>query len=339
MNTETRIKERITFDEAKKSLASMNLIDGFLFDSAIEDKDDAKVVMGNILKAIFDRNFVIDDVTSQKSYQAIDTAYHGIRFDAYIEEDLESDNLIATVYDVEMENRPADRKYLPKRFRYYSALHDVKKLESGDGYDKLPNFVSVTILSYDPFLAGNMYYEAGTALITHPDIEYDDGLRHIYLYCNGRPNFVIDDSSLDCKQGTNLSSHNDGSADLISISPEHSKKLQEMLKYIISGEKPSAPNTDIDAIEDIIAKIKNRKEVIDEYMRQWDRELSIKREVREETTREVKEEAALEIISFDRTESIPPESTKKRLVHMGYKPSEIDSLFAKIEAEQTVTAK
>ncbi|WP_034482538.1 hypothetical protein, partial [Butyrivibrio sp. AE2015] len=63
MNTETRIKERITFDEAKKSLASMNLIDGFLLDNALEDIDDAKVVMGGILKAVYNRNFVISDVT------------------------------------------------------------------------------------------------------------------------------------------------------------------------------------------------------------------------------------------------------------------------------------
>ena len=104
-----------------------------------------------------------------------------------------------------------------------------------------------------------------------------------------------------------------------------------MLKYIVSGQKPSAPNTDIDAIEDIVAKIKNRKEVIDEYMRQWDRELSIKREVREEN--------ALEVIRFDQTESIPPESTMKRLIHMGYKPAEINALFAKIDAEQAVPTK
>ena len=334
MNTETRIKDRITFDEAKKSLASMNLIDGFLFDSAIEDKDDARVVMGNILKAIFNRKFIISDVTSQKSYQAIDSAYHGIRFDAYIEEDLESDNLIATVYDVEMENREADRKYLPKRFRYYSALHDVKKLGSGDGYDKLPNFVSVTILSYDPFLAGDMYYEASTTLITHPDIEYDDGVRHIYLYCNGRPNFKVADSDLDsdfCK---------DSPSGIISISPEHSQKLQEMLKYIVSGQKPSAPNTDIDAIEDIVAKIKNRKEVIDEYMRQWDRELSIKREVREETTREVKEEDALEMIRFCKEEGISDDKIRNRLnIKFELSPQTINDLFAKIEAENTVTTK
>ena len=107
--------------------------------------------------------------------------------------------------------------------------------------------------------------------------------------------------------------------------------LFQTLKYIVSGQKPSAPNTDIDAIEDIIAKIKNRKEVIDEYMRQWDRELSIKRET--------KEEDALNIIRFDRAESIPPSSTKKRLIGMGFKSSDINDLFAKVDAEQAMTTK
>lgn len=67
-----------------------------------------------------------------------------------------------------------------------------------------------------------MYYEASTILTTHPDIGYDDGISHIFLYCNGRPNFGAHDS-------------------VIKLSNEHSKKLQEMLKYIVSGQKPSAP--------------------------------------------------------------------------------------------------
>ena len=81
----------------------------------------------------------------------------------------------------------------------------------------------------------DMYYEASTILTTHPDIGYDDGISHIFLYCNGRPNFDAHDSA-------------------INLFHEHSKKLQEMLKYIVSGQKPSAPNTEIDAIEDIVAK-------------------------------------------------------------------------------------
>ena len=57
-------------------------------------------------------------------------------------------------------------------------------------------------------------------------------------------------------------------------------KHKEKLKCIASGQKPSEPNTDIDAIEGIVAKVKNREEVTIAYMRQWDRELSIKRETK-----------------------------------------------------------
>ena len=131
---------------------------------------------------------------------------------------------------------------------------------------------------------------------------------------------------------------------LFDSTPEHSKKLQEMLKYIVSGQMPSVPNTDINAIEDIIAKVKNRKEVIDEYMRQWDRELSIKREVREETrrevTREVKEEDALNTIRFGREDGLTDE-TIRNLLSKTYKFTDqiISDLFAKIDAEQAVPTK
>ncbi|WP_155827740.1 hypothetical protein [Butyrivibrio sp. AE2015] len=100
----------------------------------------------------------------------------------------------------------------------------------------------------------------------------------------------------------------------------------------MSGQKPSAPNNDIDAIEDIVAKIKNRKEVIDEYMRQWDRELSIKRET--------KEEDALNTIRFGREDGLPDE-TIHNLLNKTYKFSDqmINDLFAKVDSEQAMTTK
>lgn len=48
-----------------------------------------------------------------------------------------------------------------------------------------------------------------------------------------------------------------------------------MLKYIVSGEKPIDTNSDIEEIDTIVTKVKDRKEVTIAYMRQWDRELSI----------------------------------------------------------------
>ncbi len=245
----------ITYADAKKAVESMNLIDGFLFDSSIEDEEDAKVVVSAILGTVFDREIKDIKVTAQKQFQAIDTKYHGIRLDAHVTED-ENGTISATIYDVEMENRPADKQSLPKRLRFYDSLVDSRLLESGIKYENLPNFVSITILSYDPFDAGDIYYEASTVLTTHPDIEYRDGISHIYLYCNGKINE--------------------------SLSPSHGKRLMEVLKYIVSGEKISSSNPEVNNLERVVSKIKKRQEVTKKYMQQWDRERILVQEAKDE---------------------------------------------------------
>ncbi len=301
----------ITYEQAKKSISEMNLINGFLFDSTLEQEEEAKIVMGNILKAIFFRDFEIKSVVSQKALNAIDTRYHGIRLDVHISEKSKDEPPIATIYDVEMEDRVADKKFLPKRLRFYGALHDVKKLEPSAEYDKLPNFVSIVILSYDPFDAGDMYYEAKTVLITHPGITYENGIKNIFLYCHGKPNF-------DDPEGS------------ITLPPEHGKKLKEMLKYIVSGEKPAYSNSDIDAIDAIVTKVKSREEVTTEYMRQWDRELSIKRETRKED--------AIKDVLFDRDNGIPDDIIRSRLEqNYEYDDETINELFEEVNNESVIT--
>ena len=245
----------ITYADARKAVESMNLIDGFLFDSSIEDEADAKIVIGAILRTVLNREISEIQVTSQKQIQAIDTRYHGIRLDARVDEEADG-KVRATIYDIEMENRPADRAPLPRRLRFYDSIIDSRLLESGAGYDDLPDFVSITILSYDPFGAGDMYYEASTTLTTHPDIGYDDGITHIFLYCHGKASK--------------------------SLSPSHGKRLMEVLKYIVSGEKPSIANSEVNSLEEIVSKIKKRSEVTRKYMKQWDRERVIALEARAE---------------------------------------------------------
>lgn len=250
-NLSVSTPESITEDQAKQGLQSLNLINGFLFDSVIEDIDNAKVVIGFILSTIYDRKVEVEEVTSQKVYQAIDTQYHSIRLDAFVKASQNASTLTASVYDVEMEDRKADRPALPKRLRYYSALHDTKFLKSSTDYRTLPRYVSITISSYDPFDAGDMYYEAKTILTTHPKIDYEDDITHIFLYCKGKPNL---------KEAA------------------HSKKVSEMLQYILSGEKPSTPNAYIDNVDDIVTKVKALPEVASKYMKQWDREQTLQRE-------------------------------------------------------------
>jgi len=71
-------------------------------------------------------------------------------------------------------------------------------------------------------------------------------------------------------------------------------------------------------------------------MRQWDRELSIKREVREET----KEEDAMEMIKFCKEEGIEDGKIRHRIFdRFKLSESKINDLFAKVDAEQTMTTK
>ena len=157
-----------------------------------------------------------------------------------------------------------------------------------------------------------MYYEAKATLITHPQVSYENGVRSIFLYCNGKPNFDTSNSRSRINQ-----------------LPEHSKMLQEMLKYIVSGEKPAVTNSDIEEIDTIVTKVKGRKEVTIAYMRQWDRELSIKREIRQED--------ALEIIRFGREDGISDDKTRARLKKsFGYNNKTIDELFAIVDAKALV---
>ncbi len=152
-----------------------------------------------------------------------------------------------------------------------------------------------------------MYYEARSVLISHPEIEYKDGIRHIFLYCKGRSNFDSQDS-------------------IFKLPPAHSKKLREMLKYIVSGEIPDDKNDSINAINSIVCKVKSREEVTKNYMRQCDLEWSVRHEE--------KLVMGLKLIKYDRDEQIPRESTRKRLLCMDISDSDIDDLFAQVDAEE-----
>ena len=275
------VNYKITEAEARKKIDEMNLINGFLFDSIMDDKEDARILISRILGVVFNRKISAIEVEAQKEFKPVDTPFHGIRLDAFAEE--KTGRLITSVYDVEMEDRAADKPSLPRRLRYYTSLSDNKLLSSGRDYTDLPDYTSITILSYDPFSAGDMYYEAGTVLTSHNNLEYDDGICHIYLYCNGKINE--------------------------SMNNEHGKRIHELLKYLVSGDKPETDNADIKDIDDLVLKTKQKKEITRRYMKQWDRENQIRREVREET----KLELAKTVIRFNRNHDISDEETKDYL--------------------------
>ena len=292
---------RITYEQARREIQSMNLINGFLFNSVTEKEGDACYIVKTIISRVLGKTINDIKVTTEKTYNGVDTKYHGIRFDAQIIPCKEDDHIYATVYDLEIEDREADRKSLPRRQRYYSAVYDNKLLKSGEDYANLPEYISITIASYDPFLQGDMYYEVRSVLTTHPTCEYNDGITNIFLYANGKLNI-----------------------------PEEGrgKKLQQLLQYMLTGEKPAVTDQEIETIDELVTKVKAKKEVTTNYMKQWDRDRLIARDARRED--------AIDFISFSTENGI---SIEKIIDHLKlkykYDDNTISDLFDKAKVPMT----
>lgn len=83
----------------------------------------------------------------------------------------------------------------------------------------------------------------------------------------------------------------------------------ELLKYIISGEKPTSHNEDIEVIDKIVSQVKQKSEVTKSFMQQWDREEHIRRDTETAT----KENDAKIHIRLSRKHNISDEDIRTEL--------------------------
>ena len=155
---------------------------------------------------------------------------------------------------------------------------EAKKLPTNTSYNELPDYFSVTILSYDPFGAGDMYYEVRSVITTHPKIEYMDGIMRIFLYCKGKNN--------------------------LSERKEYGERLQEVLEYIVDGAVRENPSRIVTQMNDIVTETKERAEVIEE----------VRQEVTEEVTAKAYKKSAKELIDYGRLLGDSEENIRKRIV-------------------------
>ena len=239
-------------EEAKsyvmKPLEEMNVIDDFLFTEIMSDEKNGLEVCRMILSCVLKREVGNISFTAQKNVPGVSEKSHGIRLDAYVTEDMGND---ISVYDVEPDKRSSKRSGLPKRSRYYGDLIDIQLLNMGADYDKLPELVTIFILSYDPFDRNSMYYEAGTVIRTHPDVPYNDGRRRIYLFADGELSEDADEDEL---------------------------KLKILLRYINESTEANVVDDNTRKLDDIVRKTKTKKDIGIKYMKSWERERELKEE-------------------------------------------------------------
>lgn len=219
----------------------------------LAQKEEGEEFARILLSTILDKNIRKVRIIPQKNILGIDTDQHGIRLDAYIEDI--SDELdvavadaevVPDIYDIEP-NNTYEKESLPKRMCYYHGLIDTQFLSSGMDYGKLPNVVIIVILPYDPFGKDRMVYTIKNSCVEDLAIPYDDGARKIFLYTKG-------------KEGN------------------PSQKLSDMLKYIEKTTNNNVTNQDIESIQQLVERVKRKKEVGINYMKSWEVDKMVREE-------------------------------------------------------------
>ena len=147
---------------------------------------------------------------------------------------------------------------MPKRSRYYQALTDVKLLEAGVDYDKLPDMWTIWILPYDPFGQDYRVYTVKNVVEESPEIEYNDGVRKLFLYTGGK---------------------NGGT-----------KALKNMLAYIQNTTEENAVDEDLKKLHVNVKRLKNNKQIGVKYMHMQEViKYAVKAEVEEILEQKMKE--------------------------------------------------
>ncbi len=249
-----------------RKLEDLNLLDDFLFREMVASPIIGEEFCKILLRTILGKEVRKVKITPQRTIAGTDTNRHGIRLDAYIEDitpkevtaALNSEKLdaeiIQDIFDFEP-NKVYEKKIIPRKVRYYHGLIDTKLLESGIGYENLPNVFIIMILPYDPFDKNRMVYTIKNHCVEDASLEYEDGATKIFLYTKG-------------------------------ISGNPSQNLIDMLKYIENSIEENIVNQDIERIHNMVRQIKQNKEVCISYMKSWEWEEYIKKQATEEGMRE-----------------------------------------------------
>ena len=249
--------------QRRRQLSELNLIDNFLFIKLLEHEVFGPRTAEIILSTIIGRDVHVSKVHVEKVFPSDDTDLHGIRLDAYVEEE-HADVSKGDIFDIEPENKRTEKPLLPRRTRYYHSRMDGKLLETRESYINLPNTWVIFITSFDPFNADRMVYTARTQLLEVPDYPYDDGATTLFLYVNGKAGDPAQD-------------------------------LKELMAYMKETTPKNAVNEDLREIQKGIDYIKTDRTVREAYMTWGEYIKSEREEAAEEVRAQVLAEAQVEI--------------------------------------------
>lgn len=216
----------------KRTLKDLNLMDKFLFDEPMEDKDNMKTLLDIVLGQ--DTHLKYPPQTEKEFRNSKENRQ--IRLDVYaIDED-------DVVYDTEPQKQ--NTKNLPKRSRLYQGLIDSNLLPPGSiDFNALNTVIIIMIMPFDLFGYELYQYTFRMKCEEISELELEDGATRIFLNSHGKhPEFV---------------------------NPELIELLEYMEKSTDTVAK-KCESKRIHQMHERITKLKSSKEMEIKYMQKWE---------------------------------------------------------------------
>ncbi len=213
-----------------KLFQSLNLIDSAFFQIFTEDISNAKLISRIIIKRVTGHMIKDINVESEKSINGFYINSRGIRMDLCTEE--MAGEKVVSVYDLEP-NKYTDYN-LPLRSRYYQVLSDGKALRKNEDLEELPQFVSIWILTYDPFGDNRMLYTIKNKVEENYKLVYNDRVVRYMLYDRGEIG--------------------------------GSKELKALLKFITDTCEENAVDDELKELYEAVVQIRKSEEACRKYM-------------------------------------------------------------------------
>jgi len=228
-----------------KTLQELTLLDKFLFDEVVEDKETYEALLRIILGD--DELKLLTEAQTEKELRTA-TWLRTIRVDVYAMDDK------STIYNTEMQKEK--RNDLVKRTRYYQALIDSTLLEPGEiNFNNIKNTTIIMIMPFDLFGLGKYVYTFEEVCREYPELSLNDGAKRIFINTHGK--------------------------NTEDVSPEF-VALMKFIEYNKGEEIINQSSPNLDRIMNRVSQVKANEEVGVKYMQRWEEEAIIRHEGLEE---------------------------------------------------------
>ncbi|MBQ7919863.1 MAG: Rpn family recombination-promoting nuclease/putative transposase [Lachnospiraceae bacterium] len=170
----------------KTVLDGLNLVDKFLFDKTIENKEAFEA----IASIVTSDSIVLKEAPHVEKEEGVSPELRAIRLDVVGFSEVEQ------VLSLEMQQR--NTYNIPKRSRLYQGMMDVSLLEPGEtDFNKLNNSCMVFIAPFDIFGRGLYRYTFEGVCRECPDLKLNDGALRIFINTKGKNRDAFTQEFLD----------------------------------------------------------------------------------------------------------------------------------------------